>query len=118
MKLFSTAVVAIVLLLAMRPACASVVLYTDDYPRATAGERIAAALAAIPAQGGVVDARKMSVINWIVTPLNVGSGGRPTTLLLGPGWHVTTAMITVYEHSSILGVPQGSSSGFPPDGPA
>jgi hypothetical protein len=120
----SAAVVFLSLALAASESPASVVVYANDYPGTTAGQRIRAALEALPDSGGVVDAREITLVPLTIdVPIYVGAKTdgnhqlvnppirKPASLLLGPGVYTTTQFVTVYDQSSVVGMPGGSSNG-------
>ncbi len=86
--------------------------FADRFPGATAGEKIAAALADLPATGGTVDARGFTGEQEISVPLLVGAPwSKPTTLLLGPALFTVSAPIQLFMNSSIIGAPTGMTVG-------
>jgi hypothetical protein len=90
--------------------------FADQFLGSDAGAKITAAIADLPTTGGIVDARGLSGPQTFSTGINVGASGvgKPVTLLLGPGVYTTNGLVTVYQNSSIIGVPVGLSDGVSP----
>lgn len=89
------------------------VLRADQYPGQNAGEKIAKCIDALPATGGVCDARNLTGNQLIESGFTVGAPGKPVELMLGPTTFLTRGTIHVQAKSSIVGMP--ASAGIASD---
>ena len=89
------------------------VLRAEQYPGADAGEKIRKCMDALPASGGICDARNLSGQQSAETGFIVGAPGKPVELMLGPVTLLTKATIHVQAKSSIVGMP--ASAGIASD---
>lgn len=89
------------------------VLRAEQYPGQNAGEKIAKCMDALPATGGVCDARNLTGNQLIESGFTVGAPGKPVELMLGPTTLLTKGTIHVQAKSSIVGMP--ASAGIASD---
>lgn len=89
------------------------VLRADQYPGQNAGEKIAKCIDALPATGGVCDARNPTGNQLIESGFTVGAPGKPVELMLGPTTFLTRGTIHVQAKSSVVGMP--ASAGIASD---
>ena len=89
------------------------VLQAEQYPGQNAGEKIAKCIEALPAGGGVCDARNLTGNQLIDSGFIVGAPGKPVELMLGPVTLLTRGTIHVQAKSSIVGMP--ASAGIASD---
>ena len=89
------------------------VLRADQYAGTDAGEKIKKCMDALPATGGVCDARNLTGNQTVETGFTVGAASKPVELMLGPVNLVTKATIHVQAKSSIVGMP--ASAGIASD---
>lgn len=103
-------------LVAVLVAPAQTVRHAETFSGADAGEKIAACIAALPAQGGICDAREIAGLQTAARGFTVGAPGKPVELLLGPVTLLTRATIHLQAKSSIVGMPSamGIGSDQPP----
>src|SRR5215471_9067834 len=87
------------------------VLRAEQYTGADAGEKIKKCIAALPANGGVCDARNLSGQQSSESGFTVGSPGKPVELMLGPVTLLTKGTIHIQAKSSIVGMPAGAGIG-------
>ena len=87
------------------------VLQADQYQGLDAGEKIRKCIDALPATGGVCDARNLTGQQFVQSGFSVGSPGKPVELLLGPLTLTTKATIHVAGKSSIMGMPSSAGIG-------
>jgi hypothetical protein len=106
------------LLLAATCRCQSVsvtspqsVIQADRFKGQDAGEKIAQCLAALPATGGVCDARNLAGDQYSARGFTVGGGSKPMQLMLGATTLIVTKPIIVQARSSITGLPSASGIG-------
>jgi hypothetical protein len=83
----------------------------ETFSGADAGEKIARCIAALPAQGGICDARRFSGQQAAASGFAVGAPGKPVELMLGPVTLLTAGTIHVQSKSSIVGMPAGMGIG-------
>jgi Right handed beta helix region len=76
-----------------------------------AGEKITACIAALPAAGGVCDARSLTGEQRSAASIVVGSESKPVELLLGAVTLNVSKPVTLSARSSIVGLPSGSGIG-------
>jgi hypothetical protein len=93
------------------PALAQAVQHAEKFPGADAGEKIANCVAALPAQGGVCDARELSGPQSAASSFTVGGPSKPVQLLLGPGTLMVRGTIHIGARSSIVGMPAAMGIG-------
>jgi hypothetical protein len=99
---------ALAVLLGVACAPAQTVQHADKFPGEDAGTRIAKCIAALPAQGGVCDARELSGQQSAAVGFTVGAPNKPVELILGPVMLMSGGTIHVQAKSSITGMPAGS----------
>ncbi|HLW53585.1 MAG TPA: right-handed parallel beta-helix repeat-containing protein [Candidatus Angelobacter sp.] len=92
-------------------ALAQTVQHAEKFTGTDGGEKIAKCLAALPAQGGVCDARELSGQQAAAVGFTVGAPGKPAELLLGPVTLMTRGTIHVQAKSSIVGMPAAMGIG-------
>jgi Right handed beta helix region len=99
-----------------QPVFSQTVQHAEKFPGADAGQKIANCIAALPAQGGICDARELSGQQAAAAGFTVGVEGKPVELLLGPVTLMTRDTIHVAAKSSIVGMPaaMGIGSDQPP----
>ncbi len=93
------------------PADAQSVLYADKFPGQDAGARIVACMGALPATGGVCDARQLGGMQKSAAGFTVGTPNKPVELLLGAVELVISKPIYVQARSSIVGLPSAQGIG-------
>jgi hypothetical protein len=96
---------AFLMLLGAPFAAAQTAQHADKFPGEDAGVKIAKCIAALPAQGGVCDARELSGQQSAAAGFNVGAPNKPVELILGPVTLMTGGTIHVQAKSSIVGMP-------------
>ncbi len=79
------------------------VIQADRFKGQDAGEKIAQCLAALPATGGVCDARNLAGDQYSANGFTVGGGSKPMQLMLGATTLIVTKPIIVQARSSITG---------------
>jgi len=99
---------------ATKIACDATIIDATAFSGADAGIKIAAAIAALPAAGGVVDARGLACPCTIASDPRAGST-KPFLLLLGPGVYTVTSTsgsssLTVTSHQSLVGMGEGTTT--------
>jgi hypothetical protein len=87
------------------------VQHAEKFPGVDAGEKISRCLAALPAQGGICDARELSGVQGAAQGFTVGEPGKPAELMLGPVTLSVAGTIHVQRRSSIVGMPAGAGIG-------
>ena len=92
-------------------ASSETVQHAEKFPGADASEKIRNCMAALPAQGGICDARELSGPQTASAGFTVGAPGKPVELMLGPITLSTKGTIYVQEKSSIVGMPAGQGIG-------
>src|SRR5215471_18104794 len=95
----------VVLVAVSTVACGQAVLRADQYAGTDAGEKIKKCIEALPATGGVCDARNLSGQQSSAAGFTVGAANKPVELMLGPVTLLTKATIHVQAKSSIVGMP-------------
>jgi hypothetical protein len=90
---------------------AQAVLRADQYPGADAGEKIRKCISALPAAGGVCDARNLTGDQTAATGFTVGSATRPVELMLGPITLHTSGTVRIGGKSSVVGMPAAAGIG-------
>jgi len=88
------------------------VQHAEKFPGVDAGEKVRNCMAALPAQGGICDARELSGQQTASVGFTVGQPGKPVELMLGPVTLSTKGTIYVQTKSSILGVAAAMGIGF------
>jgi len=92
-------------------AAAQTVQLANRFPGSDAGEKIRACIAAVPAQGGVCDARELSGTQTAAAGFIVGEPTKPVELMLGPVTLLVRGTVYVQSKSSIVGMPAGAGIG-------
>ncbi len=87
------------------------VVQAERFKGQDAGEKIAQCLAALPATGGVCDARNLAGDQYSASGFTVGGGSKPMQLMLGATTLIVTKPIIVQARSSITGLPSASGIG-------
>ncbi len=87
------------------------VQYANRFSGADIGEKIMQCIAALPAAGGVCDARDFSGRQTAANGFTVGSPGKPVELMLGSVTLLTAQTIHVQAKSSIIGMPAAMGIG-------
>ena len=87
------------------------VQHAEKFPGADAGEKIRNCVAALPANGGICDARELSGPQTANLGFTVGEPGKPVELMLGPITLAAKGTIHVQEKSSIVGMPAAQGIG-------
>jgi len=87
------------------------VLRADQYSGTDAGEKIKKCMAALPATGGVCDARNLSGQQSSESGFTVGAQGKPVELMLGSVTLLTKGTIHVQAKSSMVGMPAAAGIG-------
>ena len=87
------------------------VVQADTFKGQDAGEKISQCLAALPATGGVCDARNLAGNQYSASGFTVGGGNKPMHLMLGAITLIVTKPIIVQARSSITGLPSASGIG-------
>lgn len=82
----------------------------DQFPGSNAGEKIAAAIADLPSNGGVVDAR--GIIGAQTVSADFFAGHIGVALLLGNATYTTSATIVVPDKSRIVGIGRGDAGAW------
>lgn len=75
-----------------------------DFDGSDIGERMQAAITALPPTGGVIDARSLIGSQDVRTDPFLSSGGKPIVLLLGPNTYNTYLGITIPSNATIIGM--------------
>jgi hypothetical protein len=83
----------------------------SQFQGADMGEKIARCIAALPAKGGICDARDFSGEQKAAAGFSVGAPGKPVQLMLGPVMLITGQTIYVQAKSSITGMPSAMGIG-------
>jgi hypothetical protein len=79
-------------------------VFVRDYRGATLGDRITAAIRALPPSGGIVDASDISGDHRIDATIHLGSATKPIELRLGSVRLVASAIpFTLYNRSKLIG---------------
>jgi Right handed beta helix region len=105
------AMLALTIMLQATLANSQSVLLADHYTGADAGEKIRKCLNALPATGGVCDARNLTGQQSSASGFTVGSASKPVELMLGPVTLQTNGTIHVSAKSSIVGMPAAAGIG-------
>lgn len=89
--------------------------FCDQAPGANAGAKLNACVTAAASSNGIADARGLLGAQTATAPISVGNaaGTTPVTLFLGAVTLTTSATITVYKNSAIVGLPASSGTGTP-----
>lgn len=87
------------------------VLLADKYTGADAGEKISKCIAALPATGGVCDARNLAGEQTSASGFTVGGPSKPVELMLGSVTLLTKGTVHVSAKSSIVGMPAAAGIG-------
>lgn len=95
----------LIVALAAWQASGQTVQHAEKFPGVDAGEKIRNCMAALPAQGGICDARELSGQQTAGAGFTVGQPGKPVELMLGPVTLMTKGTIYVQAKSSIVGMP-------------
>ena len=85
--------------------------YVNRFAGADLGEKIAHCIAALPATGGICDARDFSGQQMASNGFTVGSPGKPVELMLGSVTLLTVQTIHLQAKSSIIGMPAAMGIG-------
>ncbi|MCK4548077.1 MAG: right-handed parallel beta-helix repeat-containing protein [Candidatus Eisenbacteria sp.] len=90
--------------------------YADQFPGDDAGQKIAAAIADLPTEGGIVDARGFSGEQWIQQNIFAGVGKRVTLYLGAATYNIATGQVIDdnLDLGSICVVGQGNSTVLKP----
>lgn len=83
----------------------------SQFPGSDMDAKVIAAIADLPATGGIVDARGLDGAQSIASALSIGTATKPVIVLLGVGTITTSATITVNDGSALIGLPQGMDTG-------
>ncbi|HLZ00069.1 MAG TPA: right-handed parallel beta-helix repeat-containing protein [Candidatus Angelobacter sp.] len=103
--------ILLLLLLSASGIPAQSVQNASQFPGADMGEKIARCIAALPAKGGICDARDFSGEQRAAAGFTVGAPGKPVQLMLGPVTLITGQTIYVQAKSSITGMPSAMGIG-------
>lgn len=103
--------VAVMITLLSALAHGQAVLRAEQYPGADAGEKIRKCMDALPAAGGVCDARNLTGNQAVDSGFTVGAPGKPIELMLGPVTLLTRGTIHIQTKSSIVGMPASAGIG-------
>jgi hypothetical protein len=91
---------------------ASEIRFCDKFPGGTAGAKIAACIADIPATGGVADATSLQGPQLVNSNLDIGNPSKPVRLLLGVATYtLNSASLILHTGSHIVGSGSGRDSG-------
>jgi hypothetical protein len=101
---------------AQTPAQLQGVQYASRFSGSDLGEKITQCVAALPASGGICDARDFSGQQAAAGGFTVGAPGKPVELMLGSVTLLTARTIHVQGKSSIVGMP--AAMGIGTDQPA
>ena len=104
-------IAGVAILFAAASALAQSVQYANRFPGTDLGEKISQCMAALPAKGGVCDARDFSGDQTAAAGFTVGTNGKPVELMLGPVTLTVGKTIHVQAKSSIVGMPAAMGIG-------
>jgi Right handed beta helix region len=101
----------LLVLLGTAVASEQTVQYADKFPGADAGQKIAHCLAALPAPGGICDARGLSGLQGASQGFTVGEPTKAVELMLGPVTLSVGGTVHIQRRSSIVGMPAAAGIG-------
>lgn len=105
------AVLTVAVMLSQTFVLGQAVLKAEQYDGADAGEKIRKCMEALPATGGVCDARNLTGNQAADSGFTVGAPNKPVELMLGPVTLLTKGTIHVQAKSSIVGMPASAGIG-------
>lgn len=92
-------------------AAAQAVQYAEKFAGEDAGAKITACMSALPATGGVCDARQLGGVQRSATGFTVGTPSKPVELLLGSVDLWVNKTIYIQARSSMVGLPSSNGIG-------